>query len=476
MVIKNIRKHQRTVSQLLSTCLPAAILISLGLATMSVHSDPSSSEASAEAYKEGWWRHIRQGTWIWEGADWEVVAPALDRMKAATGKRRYIDKYDTILEYGPGHWTYEWNRIADSSFKKGVKYEALGDRAAALKAYMQSSIYYTQASYPHTKDKHSRQALKKAFKTYRKAGEFFQVPLETWDFEVDGVKFSALIHMPANASNDPVPVVVRTSGMDVVSTEFYQIAETLNNAGVAKVVFDAPGTGNDGVVDANYEKHHLAVLNRVWKDKRFDQDRIAVWSDSLAGGVAVKLAAGEHRDRIAAAVNNCGVIHAGFNMDLFGEGAQSDKSKLIYAYKNNLLSKEQIDSFKQLTASSEAKSLSQHFQGELLFERVGASPDDLLDFLSKTAPVSLVNQGIVGKKNITNTPLLVINTHFDPFVPHQESIMAAEVSIQGKLMIVDEYDGHCISRSDLPMILEWLSYHLKVSELSGYVEVNRKKL
>jgi len=163
----------------------------------------ASSEAAPDAYEDNWWRSVRQGLWEWEGADWTVVESALDRIQSDTGKRRYEDKFDTIIEYGPGHWVYEWSAIGDEAYKEGIKLESQGDKQAARKSFLQSSIYYTQASYPHLRDKHSRAALAKAFEMYNRAGRYFSVPLEEWDLEVDGAHFKAFVHLPAKPSSTP---------------------------------------------------------------------------------------------------------------------------------------------------------------------------------------------------------------------------------------------------------------------------------
>ncbi len=423
----------------------------------------TSSEAAPESYQDNWWRSIRKGMWKWEGANWTAVKNTLARIESATGKRRYQDKFDTIIVYGPGHWVYEWSITGDEAYKEGLKQEKNGNGQEARKAFLQSSIYYTQASFPHFRDKHSRAALAKAFAMYARAGRHFSVPMEEWDLEVDGAHFKAFIHLPAKQSSKPLPVILKTGGMDVLSTEFYPLSETINDSGAAMIVFDSPGTGNDGIVDVEYDKHHVAVLRRVLKDARFDPERIGVWSESLAGLTAVRMALGDHRDFVAAAVNSCGPIHALYAMDLTGGvPPQFDLHKMIESYNKGLLSKQEIDEFNHAMLTPPLKGMLLDFQGETFVDRVRANSDDVLGILAKSLPISLIEQGLLGKKNVTDTPLLTINTHSDPLVPFSESQLVTDASVQGKLMIYDEYEGHCVSRAEIPMIMQWLSYHLKL--------------
>jgi len=451
-----------------------ALLVFGGGEVLAVESTATSSEAAAENYEDNWWRGVRKGMWEWEGAEWAVVKGALARIEAATGKRRYEDKFDTIIDYGPGHWVYEWSVIGDEAYKAGLAHEKNNEREAARKSFMQSSVYYTQASYPHLRDVHSRAAVVKAFEMYALAGRYFAVPMEQWDLEVDGAHFKAFIHFPERQSSKPLPVILKTGGMDVLSTEFYRLSKMINDTGAAMIVYDSPGTGNDGIVDAQYDKHHVAVLKRVLEDDRFDNKRIGIWSESLAGLTAVRIALGDHRESIAAVVNSCGPIHALYAMELpMGNPSQLKLSELLESYNNGELSQAEIDEINVAMSSGEG---ARNFQREAFIDRVRADPNDIFDLLSKSLPISLIEQGLLNKKNVTNTPILTINTHFDPLVPLSESQLVTDASVQGKLMIYTEYGGHCVSRDEIPTIIEWLSYHLKLESLGQVVNANRVKI
>ncbi|TQV78169.1 alpha/beta hydrolase [Exilibacterium tricleocarpae] len=467
--MKLLTKSRFSLNRLKALIGILATILSFGsasevIAVQSAATSPATSaEAAPEAYGDNWWRSVRKGMWEWEGADWDVVKGALEKIENATGKRRYGDKFDTIIEYGPGHWVYEWSNIGNEAYKAGLEYERKGNIVAARKSFLQASTYYTQASYPHLRDKYARAALAKAFEMYSLAGRYFAVPMEVWHLEVDGASFKAFVHFPTRHHSKTMPVILKTGGMDVLSTEFYPLSETINATGTAMIAYDSPGTGNDGVVDVNYDKHHVAVLKRVLGDKRFDNKRIGVWSESLAGLTTVRLALGKHRGDVAAVVNSCGPMHTLYALKLAGGiPPQYELHDMIEAYNNRRLSKREIDEFNRSMLTPSLQALLQDFQGETYIDRVRATPGDLLNLLSKSLPISLVEQGLLGKKNVTNTPILTINTHADPLVPHGESQLVTDASVQGKLMIYDNYEGHCVSRAEIPMIMEWLSYHLRL--------------
>jgi esterase FrsA len=463
--------QSRIFRRLLMTLLSASVTCGVFAA------DPiSSSEASPEDYEDNWWRGVRKGMWEWEGANWTVVKSALINIEKATGKRRYEDKFDTIIEYGPGHWVYEWNSIGEKAYREALVHEKRGDEAAARSSFLEASTYYTQASYPHMRDRPSRDAVARAFDMYARAGRYFSVPMEQWEMEVDGARFKAFVHFPANHASGPMPVVLKTGGMDVLSTEFYPLSETINTSGAAMIVYDSPGTGNLGVVGADYDKHHVAVLKRVLKDKRFDAKRIGVWSESLAGLTAVRIALGDYREHVAAAVNSCGPMHSLYALESeAGPPTPYDSHELVESYTRGVLSEEKIAEINEIMFTSAFQARLLNFQTETFIDRVRATPENMLGLLAKSLPISLIDQGLLGEKNMTNTPILTINTFADPLVPPFESQMVTDASVQGRLMIYTEYGGHCVSRAEVPVIMEWLAYHLKLETLGSLVSKNRAK-
>jgi hypothetical protein len=309
---------------------------------------------------------------------------------------------------------------------------------------------------------------------YALAGRHFSVPMEEWELEVDGAPFKAFVHFPAKPSSEALPVILKTGGMDVLSTEFYPLSETITEAGAAMIVYDSPGTGNDGIVDAEYDKHHVAVLKRVLDDSRFDADRIGIWSESLAGLTAVRMALGEYREFVAAAVNSCGPIHPLYALELSGGVPEPhDPHELVESYNQGRLSEEEIEAINRAMLTPAFKARTRNFQTETFVDRVRGNSENVLDLLSKSFPVSLIDQGLLGKKNVTNTPILTINTYADPLVPFSESQLVTDASVQGRLMIYDDYGGHCVSRAEIPVIMEWLAYHLKLDSLGSLVNENR---
>ena len=452
----------------------AGALISCGADSKPIAEEPPntkqvSKEAAHVDYSENWWRSVRITTWLWEGADADVLTATLNRIASAKGERVYPDLLDTIIEYGPGNWNYEFSASGDEAYKQAQESERQGDKLAARKYFLQSSYYYSHAGYPHLREKRARTALNKAFEAYAKAGRFFNAPLEVWEMTVDGASFTAMVHWPAMAEQDgPVPVVLRTSGLDLLSTGFYQNSVTLNDLGAAMITFDIPGTGNDGILDANIDKHHVAVLEKVLQDPRFDKDHIAVWSESVGGWTGARMAF-NHGEHLAASIDACGLVHHMFTRGLVPPGPEGDEVRtLLEAYRNGELSQQEIDAFnKKVNDRPNQPDMGRNFQSVAFLDRIRSTAENQLDNLSKTLPMSLVEQGYIGKdkKNNYDTPLLVINTSNDPIVPSVESMWVAQASTQGKLVLFDDHAGHCVSNVvDSKTSIEWMSQYMGFNE------------
>ncbi len=163
------------------------------------------AESPAQEYATGWYRSVRLHAWQWAGVSRELLEAPLNRIRDASGERRFADKYDTIVAYGPGHWVYEFSLSADQVLQQGRAAAASGEPKAAFTATMQAAMLYTIASYPHLPDVRSREALRSAYAAYSEAGMLLQTPLQRWDLEVDGVTFPVFLHLPPGRAEQPSP-------------------------------------------------------------------------------------------------------------------------------------------------------------------------------------------------------------------------------------------------------------------------------
>ncbi len=437
--------------------LVVLLLLPAAAALAASNDELIAAEARDARYASGWYRDVRMAMWVWEGAERSKIEATLERVRAGDGERRWQELADTQLSYGPGHWTYEFTRTAEEELVSA------GSRPSAA-ALRRAAVYYLIASYPHLNKPHTRQALAKAFDAYEAAGRHLGKRFETWHLQVDGVAFRAFVHLPKGRG--PHPVVMKTGGMDVLGIEFLPLADELNRRGAAMVAFDMPGNGNDGVVDPDAHKHHAAVLERILEDSRFDHARIVAYSESLGGLPVVKFAV-THQQHLAAAVNSCGLVHAVHALELFPVPPDVDMAVLVAAHASGSLPAEQVAQIEAgLASSPEFQAQTRSFQFEVYVERVGAASSGVLDIAVKSLPISLVNQGILGKGERTSVPILSINTWEDPIVPTSDSLLATEVSRRPTLALFGDHPGHCASRHlEMPYVLNWLGPYLWAEDL-----------
>ena len=387
--------------------------------------DDDDEDGEPDGPFDQWYRDIRFERWTEAGADPGVILATLTKIEQAEGKRDDPTQPDTIIEYGPGQWTYEWNQIAEYALLSAEMAADVGYTELAHEQFMQAAIYYNMAGYPNLNRDYENEAMDNALTAYERAGEYADWTLEKITLPVAGKSIPVLLHLPLQEDEQPLPVVMVTGGTDVTLVEHYgYFADYFKDAGVAMVTFDVPGTGGSGELklDKNSEKVHLAVMNFLANDARFDENRVAAFSSSMGGNAVVKIAVLE-QDRIRAVVNRCGTVHS------------------------------------PLVAPPEAIAHIPEMTLDVFATRTGAELKNLEEIASLAKPISLVEQGVLTDEIVTTVPILNINTHDDPIFPPEDMLLVAHNSLDGSV-VFDGVAGHCPEDSEA-YIADWLIRHLE---------------
>lgn len=264
--------------------------------------------------EDDWYRDLRPAHWIWWGAEEQVLAGALERIRTAPGERR-DRRYDTILAYGPGHWVYEFYELGRAREAAGQRALAAGDPGAGGLLH-QASVYYGLAKYPGLGvDAHEREAHARQLATYEQSqslngGIRFEI------VRVDSSQGSlrGYLHLPRSATS-PVPLVVATNGIDVFKAEFGPIVDELSALGIGLFAFDMPSTGEAAAMRLTPEidQVYVDVLEALGRRRDVDAGRLALWGVSFGGNPVVRVALRAPRG-LRAAVNWCGPIHEVFQI------------------------------------------------------------------------------------------------------------------------------------------------------------------
>ncbi len=136
------------------------------------------------------------------------------------------------------------------------------------------------------------------------------VGVEEVTFLSKGVDCVARVYRPDVASGEATPCVVMANGFSMTQNDGLQaFAERFAGVGITALTFDFRHLGESGgeprqVIDVDRQRADFrAAVSFARGLEGVDRDAVVVWGFSMAGGLAVYTAAGDHK--IAAAVALC---------------------------------------------------------------------------------------------------------------------------------------------------------------------------
>ncbi|RED47694.1 alpha/beta fold hydrolase [Aestuariispira insulae] len=359
-----------------------------------------------EEENENWYHNISRDSWAWQGADPEVIERVLARIASSKNARRDPNLLDSVKDYGPGHWVFEWETAGDQVLDFARKAEQTGETARARKLFFEASSYYTTASYPHLKnDALAMRALNKARLSYQAGGRLLEVPLQTVRIRHGQHAFNAYLHLPKGPG--PHPLVVQSMGSDVVKEQALGVfSRHLAPRGIAMLSIDMPGIGESGAfpLTASSDILHVAAVRAMRRHPSVDGDRIAVMGASFGGHPAARILFRKELS-LAGSVSICGPLDSAFLME------EDDYAKLP-----------------EMTLDAVKDRLG--FSKEVAWEQ----------FSERFRSFSLAQQGIYGQS--AETPLLVVTTHADPVAPLSDLKPLVQAARNSHTVILYE-QGHC---------------------------------
>lgn len=380
--------------------------------------------------------------WLWGGADLATLESTFERIETASGNRSNPDQWDTITQFGPGHWTYEFVATADKEFDRGLVAVSEGDTVTAQEAFYNASTYYQIGKFPFIRTDdypYYLYSYSRSMDAYERAGAYFPVPLEVVEVEYESGVVRGYLHLVADSLDAPAPLVIVSGGIDTFKVEHYMLIKELNEAGMSALVADLPGIGESNYVDSNPTQNivYSLFLDALSNDERVDPDKIGLWASSWGGNAAARSAFTE--ERFAAIVSHCGPVHQALDLvSILETSPDTNPVDVIAGFPPVLL--------------------------DVAADRVGlTSPlqdDEIVEFGSRLQTYSLVEQGFVGGASLATVPLLVINTSSDPISPPADMEALVASAAQAELFYTDS-TGHCGNR--LPVIeksVPWLASYL----------------
>lgn len=379
---------------------------------------------SPEEAVEGWYHRHEHDSWVRNGADLEVVQGILHRIETTEGERADPDLIDSIVEFGPGNWVFEWNAEGERAMERGRALAAQKDQGEAYKAYREALVYFTVASWPHLGLKDDRAALANAREAYMAAGRYFEVPVQHVSFPVGERVGKGYLHLPPGEG--PHPLLVFTFGSDVTKEDALSFFDNeLEAAGIALLAVDLPGIGeashiplregSDAMLAAGYA--YAAGLDVV------DGDRIYVAGGSFGGNAAARfflniVEPDSTTANVAGVVSMCGPLHRPF-----------------------VAPPEVLDALPALTIDGVKSRLGM----------LGATSVELRE----VTPVLSVKP-ISEQRGEIQTPLMILTTNNDPVAPLEDLELLEGHATELRKAVIDMV-GHCPPRwLRQPLIRRWI--------------------
>jgi pimeloyl-ACP methyl ester carboxylesterase len=197
-------------------------------------------------------------------------------------------------------WIPPWRDAGQRHEAEGDKLVAAGDHVAARKAYLLAKTYFAIARFPGEITPGKADVSADCARAYRKACEHLDPPLEVLDLELEGQKIRT--HFRAPKSDRPVPAVLIMCGSDVFKEDRGWAAEMALANGLASLVMDAPGTGeNPFPWEPESVRAWVAAIDALAARPEVDPQRIGAFGLSR-GGYSVMQLAGTAPEKVQAVV------------------------------------------------------------------------------------------------------------------------------------------------------------------------------
>lgn len=201
-------------------------------------------------------------------------------------------------------WVPIWRDAGRRHEDEGDRLEAAGDFDAARTAHLQAKTYYAIGRFPGEISPVKAEISADCARAYRKACAHLDPPMEVMDITCEGKSFRA--HFRAPRSDWPVPAVLIMCGSDVFKEDRGWAAERALDAGLASLVMDAPGTGeNPFPWEPASVKAWVAAIDALMARPEVDADRVGAYGISR-GGYSVMQLAGTAPEKVRAVVANAG--------------------------------------------------------------------------------------------------------------------------------------------------------------------------
>lgn len=240
------------------------------------------------------YRPILKFEWVFSGGSALDIDEALAKICVSKSQRNRETLFDTVKEYGSGHWNYEFNTIAQNRVNKAHDCESRNDIFGASHNYRLAARYFAIAAYPFLKgdvlaqnsDVLCRSSYKKMYDIDPSNGI-----LQEHSFIVDNKKVTGYLHIPDLKQVYPCVIIVCPYESNM-SFAYRFINDYLAKSNICAFVLEMPGAGACEKLNLNnhFSMAIEAAIDYLTTLKYVDATNIGLYGSGISATACIRAA------------------------------------------------------------------------------------------------------------------------------------------------------------------------------------------
>ena len=208
-----------------------------------------------------------------------------------------VAELKTTLEYD---WVPKWRELGRKYENLGDKAELIGNYEDARHQFLLAKTFYAIGRFPSEITDLKKEISADCSRAYKKASQHLDPALEIVEIACNGLSIKAHFRTPKQSA--PVPAVLIMCGADVFKEDRGWAAELALQNGLAALVMDAPGTGENQFPWAPESVVAWeAAIDYIMERPEVDRSRVGAFGISR-GGYSVLQLAGTAPEKVKAVV------------------------------------------------------------------------------------------------------------------------------------------------------------------------------
>ena len=208
-----------------------------------------------------------------------------------------VAELETTLQHD---WVPKWRELGKKYENLGDESELTGNHQDARHQFLLAKTFYAIGRFPSEITDLKKEISADCSRAYQKASKHLDPALEVVEIVCDDLSIKAHFRVPEQSA--PVPAVLIMCGADVFKEDRGWAAELALNNGLAALVMDAPGTGENQFPWAPESVVAWeAAIDYLMERPEVDQSRVGAFGISR-GGYSVLQLAGTAPEKVKAVI------------------------------------------------------------------------------------------------------------------------------------------------------------------------------